>query len=251
MPLSSVVGAQSIIKPGVCTSSTRPAVPYIGQCIYETDTSLAKVWDGSAWSEYPAGKANLASPTFTGTPAAPTATAGTNTTQLATTAFANAAGGLVFIKSQTVVSGEAATALTNVFSATYDNYRVIVTGLQTTASQGLALQMGTTATGYYGNMVYALYSATAWTFVPTSNLNFWYVGLTDGGAPSTSSTFDLINPFLSVRTQQNGNYYGRGYTGNFSGSLENTTSYTGFRLFNDVSGTMSAGTIRVYGYRNS
>lgn len=35
-------------------------------------------------------KANLASPTFTGTPAAPTASAGTNTTQLATTAFVNA-----------------------------------------------------------------------------------------------------------------------------------------------------------------
>lgn len=33
------------------------------------------------------GKAPLASPTFTGVPAAPTATAGTNTTQLATTAF--------------------------------------------------------------------------------------------------------------------------------------------------------------------
>jgi hypothetical protein len=32
-------------------------------------------------------KANIASPTFTGTPAAPTATAGTNTTQLATTEF--------------------------------------------------------------------------------------------------------------------------------------------------------------------
>jgi len=32
-------------------------------------------------------KANLASPTFTGVPTAPTATAGTNTTQLATTAF--------------------------------------------------------------------------------------------------------------------------------------------------------------------
>lgn len=36
-------------------------------------------------------KAPLASPTFTGTPAAPTATAGTNTTQLATTAFTTAA----------------------------------------------------------------------------------------------------------------------------------------------------------------
>jgi hypothetical protein len=34
-----------------------------------------------------AAKAGLASPTFTGTPAAPTASAGTNTTQIATTAF--------------------------------------------------------------------------------------------------------------------------------------------------------------------
>ncbi len=36
-------------------------------------------------------KANLASPTFTGTPKAPTATAGTNTTQIATTAFVQTA----------------------------------------------------------------------------------------------------------------------------------------------------------------
>ena len=34
-------------------------------------------------------KSNIAGPTFTGTPAAPTASAGTNTTQLATTAFVN------------------------------------------------------------------------------------------------------------------------------------------------------------------
>jgi hypothetical protein len=36
-------------------------------------------------------KADIASPTFTGTPAAPTATAGSNTSQLATTAFVTAA----------------------------------------------------------------------------------------------------------------------------------------------------------------
>jgi hypothetical protein len=36
-------------------------------------------------------KANLASPTFTGTPAAPTATSGTNTTQIATTQFVQSA----------------------------------------------------------------------------------------------------------------------------------------------------------------
>jgi hypothetical protein len=49
MPLSSVVGAQSIIKPGVCTSSTRPASPFEGQMIYETDTDTLLVYNGSAW----------------------------------------------------------------------------------------------------------------------------------------------------------------------------------------------------------
>jgi hypothetical protein len=38
------------LKPGVCTSSNRPANPFIGQTIFETDTSLMKVWLGSAWS---------------------------------------------------------------------------------------------------------------------------------------------------------------------------------------------------------
>jgi hypothetical protein len=38
-----------------------------------------------------ASKANINSPTFTGTPAGPTASAGTNTTQIATTAFVTAA----------------------------------------------------------------------------------------------------------------------------------------------------------------
>lgn len=51
MPLSSVVGAQSIVKPGVCTSSTRPASPFEGQMIYETDTDILAIWNGSAWRQ--------------------------------------------------------------------------------------------------------------------------------------------------------------------------------------------------------
>lgn len=47
-------------------------------------------------------KAPLASPTFTGTPAAPTATGGTNTTQVATTAFVTAAAAL---KEGTITAG--------------------------------------------------------------------------------------------------------------------------------------------------
>ena len=37
------------IRPGVCTSTTRPTAPYTGQVIYETDTGYLRVWDGSAW----------------------------------------------------------------------------------------------------------------------------------------------------------------------------------------------------------
>lgn len=33
----------------VCTSSTRPASPFTGQPIYETNTKLSYVWSGSAW----------------------------------------------------------------------------------------------------------------------------------------------------------------------------------------------------------
>jgi hypothetical protein len=49
MAISNMTQAQSIMKPGVCTSSTRPASPYDGQVIYETDTDRAMVWDNSAW----------------------------------------------------------------------------------------------------------------------------------------------------------------------------------------------------------
>ena len=49
MGISQQIGASSLSKPGVCTSSTRPATPYEGQMIYETDTDKVLVWNGSAW----------------------------------------------------------------------------------------------------------------------------------------------------------------------------------------------------------
>jgi hypothetical protein len=49
MPLSNYIPSSKISQPGVCTSSTRPATPYEGQTIYETDTDKVLVWNGSAW----------------------------------------------------------------------------------------------------------------------------------------------------------------------------------------------------------
>lgn len=37
------------LRTGVCTSTTRPVNPYEGQMIYETDTDLVCVWNGTAW----------------------------------------------------------------------------------------------------------------------------------------------------------------------------------------------------------
>jgi hypothetical protein len=41
----------SALRPGVCTSTTRPTTPYEGQYIYETDTDKTRFWNGSTWVE--------------------------------------------------------------------------------------------------------------------------------------------------------------------------------------------------------
>lgn len=46
MAISSV---GSNARPGVCTSTTRPTAPFEGQLIYETDTDVLAIWNGSAW----------------------------------------------------------------------------------------------------------------------------------------------------------------------------------------------------------
>jgi hypothetical protein len=45
----SVSNLSTGLRPGVCTSTTRPVVPYTGQTIFETDTSRILSWSGSAW----------------------------------------------------------------------------------------------------------------------------------------------------------------------------------------------------------
>ncbi len=39
------------LRPGVCTSTTRPTAPYEGQVIYETDTDLVLIHNGTAFVE--------------------------------------------------------------------------------------------------------------------------------------------------------------------------------------------------------
>ena len=49
MPITNYLPSSRLIQPGVCTSSTRPASPFEGQAIYETDTDRVLYWNGSGW----------------------------------------------------------------------------------------------------------------------------------------------------------------------------------------------------------
>ena len=74
------------IPEGAAASTTTPKMD--GTATTGTELAFAR---GDHVHPKDSTKADLASPTFTGTPAAPTAAAGTNTTQIATTAFVTTA----------------------------------------------------------------------------------------------------------------------------------------------------------------
>jgi hypothetical protein len=102
--------------------SARPSANTLpkGAIYYATDEAKFYVGSGVAntWADFTAALAPLASPTFTGTPAAPTASPGTNTTQIATTAFTTAAvaaavAGLSWKQSVRVATAAAGTLATS------------------------------------------------------------------------------------------------------------------------------------------
>ena len=53
MPITNYIPSSRLIQPGVCTSTTRPASPFEGQAIYETDTDLMFIYNGTVWVNPP------------------------------------------------------------------------------------------------------------------------------------------------------------------------------------------------------
>lgn len=92
LPVLNVWSGTTWVRAGgvVSSSATAPTSPSRGNPWLNTSgtgTPSLSVWDGSKWVPL----ASTDGPTFTGTPAGPTAAVGTDTTQLATTAFVQAA----------------------------------------------------------------------------------------------------------------------------------------------------------------
>ncbi len=143
-------------------------------------------------------KSNLASPTFTGVPAAPTATAGTSTTQLATTAFVTTAANLkANISSPTftgVPAAPTATAGTN------------TTQLATTAfvTNGLSSKANTASPTFTGTVTipagasisgYLTTSSAASTYQTLSGMSSY---LTTSAAASTYQTLSGMSSYLTT-----------------------------------------------------
>lgn len=185
-----------------------------GQLCYLSSTNVVQYYDGAAW-----------------------ATVGPTT-----------AGALVLIKTQTIGSAVGSVTVSDAFSTTYDNYKIILSGGVGSANpEVIYFTLGATAAGYYS-------ARTGRTWANTdggnalSNAAYWYAGGITTSALSLN--MELFNPFVADETWFTSSYVyvnTSGQTMNGGGMLNNTTSYTAFTM-TPGSGTITGGTIYVYGY---
>jgi hypothetical protein len=152
-----------------------------------------------------------------------------------------------------VTIGNAVSSVTvsGAFSSLYDNYRIILTGGSNSSGTALSLTLGATATGYNNTGLYVQFGTTAVTGLNVTNGTAW-TNMGRGSANGLNLVCDLFDPFNTRRTglmQIATDLIASGFFINQSGFLDNATSYTAFTI-TPVAGTMTGGTIRVYGYRN-
>ena len=166
------------------------------------------------------------------------------------TAKTVSAGGLVLLNATTAGSGVSSVAITNVFSSTYDNYKIIVSGGTASAGGILELQMGATTTGYYWigqqNSSSGLFAQGA------SNVSRWGIGSVR--TAFVSANLDLLAPNLAKFTVFNWSVGVRTETtmaiDAFSGWLNNSTQYTDFTIATNGP-TLTGCLISTYGYAKS
>ena len=157
--------------------------------------------------------------------------------------------GLWLVKTQTVGTAEPSKQVTGAFSADFDNYLVTYTGGTMSAATALTLKLGTTASGYYGLYNYANYATLAWASAADNNSGaFTYFG--GGDSNSCAGRMTLLGPNIAkpTRVESGPIHYGNNF-GTYTGIEASSTQQTAFTIA-PFTGTMTGGTIRVYGYRN-
>lgn len=154
----------------------------------------------------------------------------------------------------TVNAGVTSVTVTGCFSADFINYRITYSGF-TGSSAGAAIAMTLRTSGgadnaanWRGNTYYvAAGNGAGLTNAVTNNSAYCECGGLE--TEPTNAIFDVLGPFASTRTKTAFTDCTDSYWRTGAFVLVNNTSYTGIKIL-PIAGTLSGGTIRVYGYRN-
>lgn len=170
--------------------------------------------------------------------------------------------GLVYVTQASIGTTAVTTfVVANCFNSTFDNYKISISGMtHSSLNNALALKLGTgtagsfspTTSSWYGNTFYiALGTSGGLTnaaLVNTSYAECMSINSYSGG--QNSGVIELQAPYLSENSRVQYTSADPGYFRIGASCHIATNSYTGFQLF-PLSGTISNGTVTVYGYRKA
>jgi hypothetical protein len=168
----------------------------------------------------------------------------------ASSTVSNVSSGLVYIKSQTIGSAVSSVNVTSAFSSTYDHYKILIAGGTASQSAELNMTIGATVTNYHYQFVFTAWNTSVSCDASKVGTKFAYVGSMNTTGMIADIT--VLSPNLAANTRVYASGVGDAgsYVGNSSGLLINTTQYTDFTITPNA-GTMTGGTITVYGYRKA
>jgi hypothetical protein len=163
------------------------------------------------------------------------------------TVFGLPSSGMTLISTTTIGTTVSSVTVSGAFSATYDNYKILISGGVGSADNMGGIQLGATTTGYYNQVDGAQWNNTPFsTGSTTGTVVYCFTHMTNG----ISGEMEIRAPFLSTISMISSSVaQGTSRAFHSLGLLDNTTSYTDFTLI-PTTGTLTGGTIRVYGYQN-
>ena len=168
-------------------------------------------------------------------------------------AAAGGASGLTLVSSTSVGSGVSSVTISNAFSSTYDNYLIKVSGIDGSTNGNLQMVLGTTTTGYYAGGMYTSFTGTTVTGFNINNGSSFPNMVGYDNANGNNGHIVVNSPYLSDYTVVSAFFIAPEATGYFAtvgGHLRDTTSYTAVK-FQAAGGTITGGTIKIYGFQNS
>jgi hypothetical protein len=162
------------------------------------------------------------------------------------TALGGAYPGLRLIKKQTIGSAVSSVTVTGAFSAAYDNYRIVLSNSTGTASNAMRISYNNSSGSTYSHVgSYWTFGSTALNTEQGSSLTSTWIGNVHIG--SNNIVVDVFNPFLAASTLSIGHGVGPNNPTLRYGQDTATVSNTAFTI-TPAAGTLTGGTIYVYGY---